>query len=82
MEPHPISLQMRMALLGTRSYYIYIGFFGSIFSFEMARFLSSNDPEALLQLMEDIDSDFSDDDLDGFIDKNDENEKNEDCFHA
>ena len=41
----------------------------------MARFLSSNDPEALLQLMEDIDSNFSDDDFDGFIDENDENEK-------
>ena len=48
----------------------------------MACFLSSNDPEALLQLMEEIDSDFSDDNFDGFIDENDENEKNDDCFHA
>ena len=47
----------------------------------MARFLSSNDPEALLQLMEEIDSDFSDDDFDGFVDENDENEKkDDDCF--
>ena len=43
----------------------------------MARFLSSNDPETLLQLMEEIDSAFSDDDFDGFID---ENEKKDDCF--
>ena len=40
----------------------------------MTRFLSSNDPEALLQLMKEIDSDFSDDDFDGFIDENDEND--------
>ena len=46
----------------------------------MARFLSSNDPEALLQLMEEIDSDFSDDDFDGFIDENDENKKNDNFF--
>ena len=46
----------------------------------MARFLSSNDPETLLQLMEEIDSDFSDDDFDGFIDENDDNEKKDDCF--
>ena len=39
----------------------------------MAHFLSSN--EALLQLMEEIDSDFSDDDFGGFINENDENEK-------
>ena len=45
----------------------------------MAHFLSSNDPKALLQLMKDIDSDFTDDDFDGFIN---ENEKNDDCFHA
>ena len=40
----------------------------------MTHFLSSNDPEALLQLMEEIDSNFSDDDFDGFIDENDEND--------
>ena len=47
------------------------------FSFEMARFLNSNDPQTLLLLMEEIDSTFSDDDFDGFID---ENEKKDDCF--
>ena len=36
----------------------------------MPRFLSSNDLETLLQLMEKIDSDFSDDNFDGFIDEN------------
>ena len=37
------------------------------FSFEMARFLSSNVPKVLLQMMMNIDSDFSNDDFDGFI---------------
>ena len=36
----------------------------------MARFLSSNDPETFLLLMEEIHSAFSDDDFDGFIDEN------------
>ena len=45
----------------------------------MARFLSSNDPEVLLQLMEEIDSGFSDDDFDGFIA---ENENKDDCFFS
>ena len=47
----------------------------------MARFLSLNDPETLLLLMGEIDSNFSDDNFDGFIDENDENEKkDDDCF--
>ena len=43
----------------------------------MVHFLSSN-PEVLLQMMEDMDSDFSDDELDGFIDDNDK--QDDICF--
>ena len=45
---------------------------------EMTDFLSFNDPDVLLQMMEDIDSDFSDDDFSGFIDDNDKQHNN--CF--
>ena len=44
----------------------------------MTDFLSFNDPDVLLQMMEDIDSDFSDDDFSGFIDDNDKQHNN--CF--
>ena len=43
----------------------------------MADFLSNN-PEVLLQMMEDMDSDFSDDEFDVFIDDNDKQDDN--CF--
>ena len=71
-SPTEFHCKMRKALLGTKTFAFWIDF-----SFEMARFLSSNDPETLLLLMEEIDSAFSDDDFDGFID---DNEKKDDCF--
>ena len=68
-SPTQFHCKTRKALLGTWRCYKNICFFGSIF-LEMARFLSLNDPETLLQLMEEINSDFSDDDFDSFIDEN------------